>query len=467
MATDILIVDDETDIRDMIQGILDDEGYATRKAANSAQAYAHLQSRMPDLVVLDIWLEGSEHDGMLILKNLKAQNPDLPVVMISGHGTIETAVSAIKQGAYDFIEKPFESDRLLLMIARALENARLRQENRSLKAKAEGHTDLLGESGAIVSLRQTLNRIAQTNSRVLITGEPGTGKDVAARQVHKMSARAQGPFKMVNCAVLHPERLESELFGVESPGEATKTGMLEQANGGTLLLDEVADMPLETQGKIVRALQEQNFTRVGGQTPIEVDVRILATSNRNLNEMMEKGKFRQDLFYRLNVVPVSIPPLRDRPQDIPLLADLFIKQYSEQSGIPSCALSPSTIVAMQHYAWPGNVRQLRNVMEWLMIMYGGDSSIRPDQLPPEFSSSNAGPVTDNIARMEMMSLPLREAREYFERDYLAAQVHRFGGNISKTAEYIGMERSALHRKLKQLGIAAGGKADEDIERKSA
>lgn len=468
MTSDILIVDDEADIRDIIQGILEDEGYHIRQAANSAQAYAQVQKKTPDLVILDIWLQGSDHDGMQILETIKIQNPDMPVVMISGHGTIETAVSAIKQGAYDFIEKPFESDRLLLMIARALETAKLRMENRSLRARAEGHTDLLGESSALNALRQTLTRIAQTNSRVLITGEPGTGKDIAARQIHKMSARSEGPFKVVNCAVLRPEHLESELFGAENPGEPPKEGMLEQAHGGTLLLDEVADMPMETQGKIVRALQEQIFTRVGGQTPVDADVRILASTNRNLQDMMEAGRFRQDLYYRLNVVPLAIPPLRERPQDIPLLADTFIRQYSEQSGLPPCVLSPSTIVAMQHYEWPGNVRQLRNVMEWLMIMYGGETPIRPDQLPPELSSpSTANASSDSASRMEMMGLPLREAREYFERDYLAAQVHRFGGNISKTAEYIGMERSALHRKLKQLGIAAGGKAEDDIERKTA
>jgi two-component system nitrogen regulation response regulator NtrX len=476
MTANIIILDDEADIRDALQGILEDEGYAIRQAGTVPQFFTLMRDRAPDLAILDIWLQGSAQDGMDVLAKVKETHPDIPVVMISGHGTIETAVLAIKQGAYDFIEKPFEADRLLLMIERALETARLRRENRVLKAQTEGTSDLIGESSALLAVRQMLSRVAQTNSRVLITGEAGTGKDVAARQIHKLSARAEGPFKVVNCAVLRPEHLESELFGAEKPGEPVMPGMLEQANGGTLLLDEVADMPLETQGKIVRALQEQHFTRVGGQTPIEVDVRILASTNRDLQALMEQGRFRQDLFYRLSVVPIALPPLRERPHDIPLLADYFIRQFSSQSGLPPCTLAASTLVAMQHYEWPGNVRQLRNAIEWVMIMYGGESAIRPDHLPPELTSQpQSGEHADmHNSRHEMLGLPLREAREYFERDYLASQVHRFGGNISKTAEFIGMERSALHRKMKQLGIVAGGKAAEEeheggdeTERKSA
>jgi two-component system nitrogen regulation response regulator NtrX len=470
MAADIIILDDEADIRDIIQGILEDEGYRIRQAANSDQFYAHVRERAPDIAILDIWLQGSAEDGLQVLKNFKKAQPDPPVLMISGHGSIETAVTAIKHGAYDFIEKPFESDRLLLMIDRALENARLKTENRTLKAQAEGNADLVGESAALGALRQTLSRVAQTNSRVLITGEPGTGKDVAARQIHKMSPRAEGPFKAVNCAILRPEHLETELFGAERPGEPVKQGMLEQANGGTLLLDEVADMPLETQGKIVRALQEQRFTRVGGQTPIEVDVRIVASTNRDLQAMMQEGRFRQDLFYRLSVVPVVIPPLRERPHDIPMLADFFIRQYSAQAGLPACEIGPATMAAMQHYQWPGNVRQLRNAIEWVMIMYSGEEMILPEHLPPELVERPAQSADTGMARHEVLGLPLREAREFFERDYLAAQVHRFGGNISKTAEFIGMERSALHRKLKQLGITAGRGGDDDMaegERRTA
>lgn len=463
MSADILIVDDETDIRELIDGILEDEGYTTRQAATSAEAFARIEERVPSLIILDIWLQGSEHDGMEILQQVKKEHPFLPVLMISGHGNIETAVAAIKRGAYDFIEKPFKSDRLLLMIGRALENAALRRENETLKARAEGPSDMVGSSPAISSLRQTLSRIAQTNSRVLITGEPGTGKDIAARQIHKMSARSNGPFMTVNCAIMRPDHIEMELFGTEPmAGVPAIAGVLEQADGGTLLLDEVADMPPETQAKIVRVLQEQRFTRLGGQEPVEVDVRVLATTNRDLHSLMEEGAFRQDLYYRLNVVPLDMPPLRDRPQDIPLLADYFMGQFAAQAGLATCEISSAAIGAMQSYHWPGNVRQLRNVMEWLLIMAGSDGTIRPDHLPPEICNRSTGSESEeDFLRREIIGLPLREAREFFEKDYLLAQVRRFGGNVSKTAEFIGMERSALHRKMKQLGISTVSKQNDD------
>ena len=455
MSTDILIVDDEADIRSLMQGILEDEGYQTRQAANSAQAYESVAGRAPDLLILDIWLQNSEHDGLKILETVKGDHPHLPVLMISGHGNIETAVSAIKQGAYDFIEKPFKSDRLLLMIERALETARLKRENESLRARAVGPVEMIGTSQAMTNLRGLLSRVAQTNSRVLLTGEPGTGKDVVARVLHKLSRRADGPFFSLNCAIMRPERLEVELFGHERgfAGETPKAGVLEQADGGTLLLDEVADMPLETQGKIVRVLQEQSFQRVGGQQRVEVDVRIIASTNRNLQALMQDGHFRQDLFYRLNVVPVDMPPLRDRTQDIPDLALYFARLYSEQAGLPPCQFSKSAMLVLQGYEWPGNVRQLRNVIEWLMIMHGanGNEPLRANQLPPEICSSisaeGALKGTDN-----MMALPLREARELFEKEYLNSQIRHFYGNISKTAQFVGMERSALHRKLKILGV---------------
>lgn len=462
-AAEILIIDDETSIRRLLQGILEDEGYRTVQAANAAQARAILAERMPSLVILDIWLQNSDQDGMEILAAIKKQYPYLPVLMISGHGTIETAVSAIKQGAYDFIEKPFKSDRLLLMIDRALETARLKRENESLRLKAEGPGELIGNSPAMANLRQLLIRVAQTNSRILLTGEPGTGKDIAARTLHRLSRRADGPFMAINCAILRPDRLEQELFGTEG-GAA---GMLEQANGGTLLLDEVADMPLETQGKIVRVLQEQKFQRVGGQTPYEVDVRIVASTNRNLQQMMEEGRFRQDLYYRLNVVPLEIPPLRARLSDIAPLATHFAASLSMQSGIPLCQFSAGALAAMQNYQWPGNVRQLRNVIEWVMIMNGGKADITADQLPPELRAMPASSANDSALGMDLIAVSLREAREIFERDYLVSQIRRFGGNISKTAQFVGMERSALHRKLKQLGISDlsrhGGDAEDATE----
>lgn len=462
MAGDILIVDDEADIREIIQGILEDEGYITRQAANADQAYERLGERLPDLVILDIWLQNSVHDGLQILGNIKKDYPHLPVVMISGHGNIETAVSAIKQGAYDFIEKPFKADRLLLLMERALETASLKRENERLKRKAQGPSDLVGDSAPMTSLRNALARIAASNSRVLITGEAGTGKDIAARTIHKLSRRAQGPFVALNCAIMHPERLESELFGVE--GDADKIGVLERADKGTLFLDEVADMPLETQGKIVRVLQEQRFNRVGGQVPVEVDVRIIASSNRDLNKHMEEGHFRQDLFYRLNVVPVNMPPLRDRTQDIPQLAAYFAGLYSEQTGLPVCRFADSTVAIMQAYKWPGNVRQLRNVIEWVMIMGATDEPVQPGQLPPELVEAPSGAIESTG---NMMALPLREAREMFEKEYLESQIRRFSGNISKTAQFVGMERSALHRKMKQLGINGFARAGDEDEVETA
>jgi two-component system nitrogen regulation response regulator NtrX len=457
MNKNILIVDDEIDIREALKGILEDEGYEIHLAANSTQAYEAVNNYTPQLIILDIWLQNSTDDGLQILEKVTNSNPHIPIIMISGHGNIETAVSAMKQGAYDFIEKPFKSDRLLLMIDRALETVALRKENLTLKEKAHGPSELIGSSSLMVNLRQTLVRVAAANSRVLITGEAGTGKDLAAKNIHKMSKRANGPFLSLNCAIMHPERLENELFGVEGSPEA---GVLERANSGTLFLDEVADMPLETQGKIVRVLQEQRFQRVGGQTPIEVDVRILASTNRNLADLMSEGKFRQDLYYRLNVVPIEMPTLRDRSQDIPKLVEYFSDIYSQQTGLIPCRFSDITMSILESYKWPGNVRQLRNVIEWMMIMSPGDQLIQPQQLPPDLLHSiNSDDGSNDTGNM--MNLPLREAREFFEKKYIESQLNRFNGNISKTANFVGMERSALHRKIKQLGITNYAKSNDE------
>ncbi len=468
MTADILIIDDESDIRALIQGLLEDEGYKTRTAANDETAYRLIGAQIPDLIVLDIWLQGSKDDGLRILETVKKEHPHIPVLMISGHGTIETAVSAIKQGAYDFIEKPFKSDRLFLMIERALETSKLRRENASLRTKIQGPSELIGNSAAMTALQQTLTRVAQTNSRVLVTGEPGTGKDLAARFIHRQSLRANRPFMVLNCAIMRPERLEIELFGSENGvmGEPGMIGVLEQANGGTLLLDEVADMPLETQGKIVRVLQEQRFQRTGGQQEIEADVRILASTNRDLKKCMDSGDFRQDLYYRLSVVPIEMPPLRDRVQDIGALADYFSAVYAEQTGRTPCRFDPAAIATMQAYDWPGNVRQLRNVVEWCIIMgcTANEDIVRPHQLPPEITTPAQDNSKKSVKAADLVSLPLREAREEFERTYLFAQIKRFGGNISKTAEFVGMERSALHRKLKQLGIQELSKHNDSGDR---
>ncbi|HEV7457561.1 MAG TPA: sigma-54 dependent transcriptional regulator [Roseococcus sp.] len=460
MAHDILIVDDEPDIRAVIEGILSDEGYDTRQAHNSDTALQQFRARKPSLVILDIWLQNSRLDGLGILEAMHREEPQVPCVMISGHGTIETAVQAIQQGAYDFIEKPFKSDRLLLIVERALEAARLRREVNELRLRAGPETELLGVSPHIAQLRGAIDKVAPTNSRVLITGPAGSGKEVAARMLHARSRRAGEPFVALNCATLNPARIEEELFGVEAQGEAPRRiGTLERAHGGTLLLDEVADMPLETQGKIVRALQEQGFERVGGATRIKVDARVIATTNRDLQAEITAGRFREDLFYRLSVVPLRVPALRERREDVPVLARHFVARSVEASGLQPRELAEDTIAALQTYEWPGNVRQLRNLIDWLLIMAPGEAHapIRAEALPPEIVS--AAPAMLRLDRSsEIMTLPLREAREMFERQYLEAQLMRFGGNISRTASFVGMERSALHRKLKFLNVQAEDKA---------
>ena len=461
MSIDILIVDDENDIRKLIKGILEDEGYTTRQANGSAKAYAEIETKVPDLMILDIWLQGSDHDGLEILKSTKKKFPHLPVIMISGHGTIETAVTAIKIGAYDFIEKPFKSDRLLLMIERAMEISRLRRENEALKEKRDAPVEMVGVSHGINTVAQAIEKVAGANSRVMFTGDAGAGKEVAARMLHKLSARKDMPFMALNCAIMLPETLEEELFGVEEP-QGVKKGVLEQANGGTLLLDEVSDMPLETQSKIVRILQEQKFTRLKGRDPVQVDVRIVASTARNMAEAIKNGHFREDLYYRLNVVPIAVPPLRQRREDIAPLAEHFVKLYSKQSGQPTRAIAQSAVIAMQNYDWPGNVRQLRNIIEWVMIMGGADKEpIEKKHLPPEVTGEVQAGESRAAAMQDYLTYPLREAREAFERDYLDRQLTRFGGNISKTAAYVGMERSALHRKLKTLDLSNGDKAEED------
>ncbi len=457
MANEILIVDDEPDIRMLIEGILEDEGYTVRQAGDSDAALAAFRMRRPSLVILDIWLQGSRLDGLGILKALLTEEPHVPVVMISGHGTIETAVAAIQLGAYDFIEKPFKSDRLLLIIRRALEAARLAQENAELRLRAGFESNLTGHSAAITALRAAVERVAPTGSRVLISGPAGSGKEVAARMVHTRSRRADGPFVALNCATLNPARFEEELFGVEAGADPVaaprRAGVLERAHGGTLLLDEVSDMPLETQGKIVRALQDQTFERLGGSFRVKVDVRVLATTNRDLQAEIGSARFREDLYYRLAVVPIRMPSLKERREDVPELARYFLERSAETSGMPGRELSTDALTALQAYDWPGNVRQLRNLMDWLLIMAPGTASdsIRAEMLPAEISQG-APALLNFDPSADLMGLPLREARDLFETQYLQAQLLRFGGNISRTAGFVGMERSALHRKLKQLGV---------------
>jgi two-component system, NtrC family, nitrogen regulation response regulator NtrX len=456
MASDILIVDDETDIRELVAGILQDEGHGTRTARDSDEALAAVVARRPNLVFLDIWLQGSRLDGLQLLDGLKQDHPELPVVMISGHGNIETAVSAIKRGAYDFIEKPFKADRLLLVAERALENSRLRREVRELKQLAPLATALIGHSPSANQLRQTIEKVAPTNSRILIIGPSGSGKELAARTIHGHSARANGPFVVINAAAITPDYMEVELFGVESGSNGAtsrKVGALEEAHGGTLFIDEIADMPRETQNKILRVLVDQTFQRVGGSTKVTVDVRIVSSTSRNIEADIAAGKFREDLYHRLSVVPIRVPGLSERREDIPELVEYFMTQISHTTGLPKRNVGADALAVLQSHDWPGNVRQLRNNVERLMILAGGEPEavITASMLPQDVGSMIPNMPNGNGGE-HLMSLALREAREVFEREYLLAQINRFGGNISRTAEFVGMERSALHRKLKALGI---------------
>ncbi|MDE0149797.1 MAG: sigma-54 dependent transcriptional regulator [Rhodospirillaceae bacterium] len=461
MAADILIVDDEADIRKLIAGILTDEGYETRLAADADAALDAIRARRPSLILLDIWLEGSKMDGNEILAVVKKDHPDLPVIMISGHGTVEMAVNAIKMGAYDFIEKPFKSDRLLVQIERAVETERLKRENEALLERAGGAFELVGASPAIAHIDQVISRVARTSSRVLVTGAAGVGKEVVARLIHQRSTRSSGPFVIVNCATMRPDRLEQELFGEEAGGH-TKTGILERCHGGTLLLDEVADMPWETQGEFVRILQDQGFQRIGGHSIVEVNIRVIASTSRPLEPEIAARRFREDLYYRLRVVPIDIPPLRDRRQDIPDLARHFMAKAAARDGLPARGFSDEALAALQAYNWPGNVRELGNVIHRMLIMApaGPGEKLTAKMVPPVILGDET-----MLPRLEkggeIMALPLREAREMFEREYLTAQVSRFGGNVSRTAEFVGMERSALHRKLKLLGLAGGERSAGD------
>ncbi|THV25217.1 sigma-54-dependent transcriptional regulator [Peteryoungia ipomoeae] len=454
MASDILVVDDEEDIREIVSGILSDEGHETRTAHDADSALAAISDRAPRLVFLDIWMQGSRLDGLSLLDEIKQRHPDLPVVMISGHGNIETAVSAIKRGAFDFIEKPFKADRLILIAERALENSKLKREVSELKRRTGDAMELIGTSVAVSQLRQTIEKVAPTNSRIMILGPSGSGKELVARMIHKRSSRATGPFVSLNAAAITPERMEMALFGTEgTPGQPRKIGALEEAHRGILYLDEIGEMPRETQNKILRVLVEQQFERVGGSKRVKVDVRIISSSAYNLEGMIAEGRFREDLFHRLAVVPIKVPALAERREDIPFLVDLFMRQISEQAGIRQRKIGDDAMAVLQANEWPGNIRQLRNNMERLMILVQADSPETPisaDMLPQDFSDML--PKVSARNDTHIMTLPLREAREMFERDYLIAQINRFGGNISRTAEFVGMERSALHRKLKSLGV---------------
>jgi len=453
---DILIVDDERDIRELISDILVDEGYSTRLAANSDDCMKEVKLDPPKLMILDIWLKDSQMDGIDILTTVKREYPDIPVVIISGHGNIEIAVAAIKQGAYDFIEKPFNIDQLMVVVSRAMETSRLRRENVELKRSDTGGGQMLGESIAFNALKSNLDKVTNSNGRVMLTGPGGSGKEMAARYIHANSNRASAPFICVNSASIEPERMEEVLFGREGADKGIEPGLLEQAHGGVLYFDEIADMPLGTQSKILRVLVDQQFLRVGGTDKVKVDMRVISSTNTDLQAEIAAGRFREELFHRLNVVPVAVPSLEERCQDIPLLAKHFIAELNKSQGLPLRPISDEAQTLMQAMQWPGNVRQLKNVVERVLILGSDNGPISPSELPSsEVESSSEGRV---VLSSSLATLPLREAREMFEREYLMTQINRFGGNISRTADFVGMERSALHRKLKSLAIVTSNKS---------
>lgn len=453
--SDILIVDDEKDIRELIADILKDEGFATRLAANSDECMEQINAEAPALMILDIWLKDSRMDGIDILKTVKRDNPDIPIIIISGHGNIEIAVAAIKQGAYDFIEKPFNIDQLMVVIGRAMETARLRRENSSLRRRDLHSGEMLGASAAFRKLKDQLDKVTKSNGRVMLTGEPGSGKETAARFVHQHSNRAAAPFVTVNSASIAAERMEEVLFGRETSERGIEKGLLEQAHGGVIYFDEVAEMPSGTQSKILRVLTEQQFTRVGGADKVRVDLRVISSTTRDLSAEIAAGRFRQELFDRLNVVPIAVPPLSERREDIPLLARHFIEAFNRTQGLPAREISEEAGAALQTMDWPGNIRQLRNIVERVLILGEGTGPIEARELPGEGGPAEEGRIVLGGA---LATLPLREARELFEREYLLTQINRFGGNISRTAAFVGMERSALHRKLKSLGVVTSAKA---------
>ena len=450
---DILIVDDERDIRQIISDILVDEGYTTRVVATAENALSEVNREAPALIILDIWLKGSRVDGIEVLKSVHRDNPDVPVIIISGHGNIGIAVAAIKEGAFDFIEKPFNIDQILVVVSRAMEVSRLRRENSTLRLREIASSVMLGNSQAFKAMKSRLDKVVRSNARVLLYGPPGSGKEVAARYIHANSGRSTAPFVSVNSASVEPGEMEVVLFGRESAERGHEPGLFEQAHGGILFFDEIADMPFATQSKILRVLVEQQFIRVGGSDRVRVDVRVIASTTRDLKEEIAAGAFREELYHRLNVVPITVPSLEQRCEDIATISNHFIKEFNLRNGFPLRALSEDARCKLQMMKWPGNVRQLRNIIERVLILGPHDQPICPNELVDREHGED-GEAFD--LGLEFMALNLRDARAKFERSYLLSQVKRFGGNVSRTAEFVGMERTALHRKLRTLEIVTPG-----------
>ena len=450
MSNEILVIDDNSDIRLLISGILNDKGFSVRVAANFNQALNEINKKIPDVAVIDVKLDKGDNDGIDLLAHIKKIDDDIPVIMISGHANVQMAVDALKLGAFEFLQKPFSTERLLNFINRALENVSLKKEKRALESKLFHSYEIVGQSNSIEKVKNLINKLSHTESRVFISGPTGSGKELVARQIHKKSIRSNKPFVVVNGALLDPTRYELELFGSENLDGTINYGFFEKAKDGTLLIDEISEIPLETQAKILRVLIDQKFKRVNGSKEINVNVRIISTSSKIIREEVDKGNFREDLYHRLNVVPIFLTALKDRPEDIPLLLNYFSEKISELNGISKTKLD-TDFDLFYKYNWPGNVRELRNLVERISILSVNEKKMNINSLVRDsLSKKNINYESDSYK--SVLSYPLKEARVKFEKDYLTSQIKKHKGNVSKTAEFVGMERSALHRKLKTLGI---------------
>ena len=447
MSTEILIVDDNTDIRNILKDLISDSGYKTRVAANYNQALTEIDKKLPDVAIIDVKLDKGDNDGIELLSHIKKKNKDIPVIIISGHANIEMAVKSLKSGAFEFIQKPFDQERLMNFINRAVENFNLKNQNKELETKLFHSFELVGNSPNIEKIKEQISKLSTSESRIFINGPTGSGKELIARKIHKLSKREKGPFIILNGALLDVKKYEQELFGEEKNNGSISYGALEKATGGILLIDEVSEIPLETQSKILRVLIDQKFKRINGDHDINVDVRIICSSSKDIRNEIRVGNFREDLFHRLNVFQIDIEPLNNRVTDIPLLIDYFSKKIIENYNLKKFNIDANNHYLI-NYSWPGNVRELRNLIERIAIL----SPNNEEKISSIIKESLKTPEEENFNIENSLSIPLKEARENFEKEYLTTQLKKFGGNISKTAKFVGMERSALHRKLRMLGV---------------